>query len=552
MTRSDRLALLISLLAVLAAAIVTDRVYERLPHIEDEVAYAWQATVIANGQLTIPSPPQPKSFLVPFVIDYQGQRFGKYPPAWPALLAIGVRLGGRFLVNPLLAGLGVWLTYRLGKRLSSELAGLLAAGLTLTSPFFLMNSGSLLSHSFGLVLGAAFALAWLDAFTGPLSRHFRGVQPVSPTPSSPPPRVGKDHRWLATLVAALSLGVLILTRPMTAVAVCFPFTLHGVYLLVRGDAHTRRRLIVLGIVTVALASLYFVWQYAVTGDPLLNPYTLWWPYDKVGFGPGYGHASGGHNLIHAYINTDESLSAGYSDLFGWWRYSWIFLPFGLWAARRNRSAWLVGSIFPSLVLFYSAYWIGSSLYGPRYYYEGLYSLTIFSAAGIMWLAGWSSARVVAPAGTGTAGGVLGRWLGHLRRVNWRRIRALSVTALLTLLVSINLLFYTPVRLGGMYGLYQIKRADLQPFLTPQTLALTPALVIVYSDHWMPYGALIQLEDPYLTTPFIFAWSMTPEIDASLSAYFPGRSVYHYYPDEPGVFYDAPRPTSHPGGETPVK
>jgi 4-amino-4-deoxy-L-arabinose transferase-like glycosyltransferase len=100
------------------------------------------------------------SFLVPFVVDYEGQRFGKYPLGWPAMLALGIALGARSLVNPLLAGLGVWLTYRLGKRTLGETVGLLAAGLTLTSPFFLLNSGSLLSP-FGLVT-AAFALAgWM-------------------------------------------------------------------------------------------------------------------------------------------------------------------------------------------------------------------------------------------------------------------------------------------------------------------------------------------------------------------------------------------------------
>jgi hypothetical protein len=50
-----------------------------MAHIEDEMAYVWQAQAIASGHLTIASPPIPKSFLIPFVIDYAGQRFGKYP-----------------------------------------------------------------------------------------------------------------------------------------------------------------------------------------------------------------------------------------------------------------------------------------------------------------------------------------------------------------------------------------------------------------------------------------------------------------------------------------
>jgi len=59
----------------------------------------------------------------------------------------------------------VWLTYQIGKRLFGESVGLLGALLILTSPFFLMNTGSLLSHPLGLVLSATFVMGWLDAFT---------------------------------------------------------------------------------------------------------------------------------------------------------------------------------------------------------------------------------------------------------------------------------------------------------------------------------------------------------------------------------------------------
>ena len=74
---------------------VADRVFERMAHIEDEMAYVWQAQAIAGGHLTLPLRRQTKSFLVPFVVDYNGQRFGKYPLGWPAMLALGVRLGVR-------------------------------------------------------------------------------------------------------------------------------------------------------------------------------------------------------------------------------------------------------------------------------------------------------------------------------------------------------------------------------------------------------------------------------------------------------------------------
>ncbi len=502
MTRSDRLALLLSLLAVVVSYIVADRVFEQMPHLEDEMAYVWQAEVLAKGHLTLPSPPSHNSFLVPFVVDYHGQRFGKYPLGWPVMLAIGVALGARSWVNPILAGICVWLTYRLGKKVLGDTVGLLAAALTVTSPFFLLNTGSLLSHPFGLVLSLGFALAWLDAWDPNLSGEL------------------SNRRWLPTLVAAGTLGLLVLTRPLTAVGVALPFSLHGLYLLVRGDWATRRRLVAFAAIVLALSSLLFLWQYAVTGNPKLNPYTLWWPYDTIGFGPGIGRSPQGHTLHQAWINTRFSLRGGARDLFGWGTISWIFLPFGLIPVLRQRKAILVCSVFYSLVVVYLAYWIGSTLFGPRSYYEGLYSLTIMSAAGIAFLAGWPT-RPGEPWHTYTG---------------WWKARPLAMTAIVAFLVSANLLFYAPLRLGGMHALYGVSRSHMAPFETPQAKELAPALFIVHPGIWTEYGTLLELEDPFLDTPFIFVISTGPENDARLAQYFPDRSVYDYYPNQPYTFF----------------
>jgi hypothetical protein len=314
---------------------------------------------------------------------------------------------------------------------------------------------------------------------------------------------------------------------MTALAIAAPFGLHGMFLLIRGNWETRRALLLLGAIVLALACLHFVWQYAVTSDPALNPYTLWWAYDRVGFGLGVGRNQvTGHTLRQAYINTRHSLQGGFPDLFGWGSISWIFIPFGLLALRRNWRGWLLAGVFPSLLVFYLAYWIGSSLYGPRYYYEGLFSLTLLSAAGIVLLAGWCT-RLGAP---------------DPDQAGWQRYRPILVSALLILLVGYNLVFYLPPRLQGMYGLYGITRARLEPFLTPEAHEFTPALVIVYPhDNWTDYGALLDLADPFLNTPFIFVHSRGREVDSAVVSHFLDRKVIHYYTEEPHVFYTGPRP-----------
>jgi hypothetical protein len=150
-------------------------------------------------------------------------------------------------------------------------------------------------------------------------------------------------------------------------------------------------------------------------------------------------------------------------------------------------------------------------------------VTLLSAAGIAWLAGWPIERGVSV----------------IRHTDWRKLRPLAVTLVLGVLVGINLMLYLPIRMGSMHDLYGISRSDQEPFMSTAAQSLTPALVIVHIDHWMEYGALLDLENPELTSPFIFAWSNNPAVDASLATDFPDRTVYHYYPGQPYKLYKEP-------------
>jgi len=497
---ADALALTLAIAAVLACLWVAIDVYELIPHIEDEMANLWEAEVMADGRIDLPSPPSPRAFLVPFVVDYQGHRFGKYPPGWPAVLSLGVRAGVPWLVNPLLAGLGAWLIYRLGSRVVGKGIGLLAEGLAITSPMFLMLSGSLMGHALSLALAAAFWLAWIDLFP----RRSRAGEKL-PAPA-----------WMLVAVAGLALGLLALTRPMTAVGVALPCGIHGLILLFRGGQVQRHRLVAVGLVAGALATLLPLWQWILTGDPWLNPYTLWWAYDRVGFGPGIGPAESGHNLYWAWMNMRFSLRSGAHDAFGWPYLSWLFLPFGLLALRRNRDGWMLLGALPALILVHLAYWVGSWLLGPRYYYEALPGVAITSAAGIGWLGGW-----------------IGTW-----GKRWVRARRLAVTGLVLVLVLLNLIFYTPLRLDGLRGLYGISRERVQLF---EQVAPDRGLVFVHAAYsWTDYGTPLTLTPPFADSPLILAYSVGEAEDAALATAYPELPVYHYYADQPDRLYSAPR------------
>jgi len=499
---SGWIAFCLSIAAFIAAALVTQQVFEGLPHLEDEYAYIWQAETAARGDLAVSTPVCPKCFLVPFVVDHDGLRFGKYPPGWPAALSFGILLDMRDWVNPFLAALCVWLTFRLVKRILNEKAALLAALLTVFSPFFLVNAGSLLSHVWAFFLTLAFIISWLD-----LTRPD-----------------GRVPGWLLATVSGLSLGLLTLTRPLTAAAVSFPFFVHGISLLLKGNKTIRTRILLTGLLAGSLALIIPLWQYAVTGDPLLNPYTLWWPYDRLGFGPSIGNQAGGNNLWWAWFNMKNSLKAGASDQFGWPTISWLFLPFGLVAVRRNRPALLVSAILPCLLFAYSFYWIGSWVYGPRYYFEGMISSVLLTAAGIQWLAGALPHRSTATS-----------------RTNPLPLRFFSVSLIVVLLIGINIRFYIPQRLKQMTNLYDVHASQLEPFKSETALDLAPALVIVHQQKtWREYGTLLELSNPYLDTPFIFIYSRQPADDQAVISAFPQRRVMHYYADEPSKLYTQPR------------
>jgi 4-amino-4-deoxy-L-arabinose transferase-like glycosyltransferase len=474
------LIFVLCVLAFLSTAVVAAFAFERLPHLEDEVAYLFQARTMALGRLTVPSPSHPDSFWTPFVLDYRGQRFGKYPPGWPAVLAIGVLAGTPWLVNPVLAAVALYLVYRLGRTLYDERTGLLAAALGLTSPLFLVLGGSFLSHLASLVWLLLFSLWFLWAIGG-----------------SERPRQLWQRRWLA-VGAGVALGMAFVTRALTALAYALPFVLFS---LGRVPGRREGERTIYGLVALAgglVAALVPAYQWAVTGDPWLNPYVLWWPYDRLGFGPGIGAMPGGHSLFYAWINLKQDLSAAATDVLGWPALSWLALLPGLALRPRRARDWALLAPFSCLVVAYLFYWIGSParLWGPRYYFEGFAGLWLLGAVGLLKVWDWARTRQ--------------RWLRP------------ALAGVLALLVMVNLAANIPARMAEAHGFYGISRAQLQPI---EGANLHNALVIVYVDRWLEYGAMLGEMSPTLDDDVVYVRGDNPQTDAAVIAEYPGRAVY---------------------------
>ncbi|MDX2078061.1 MAG: glycosyltransferase family 39 protein [bacterium] len=308
--------------------LVSDRVFEHLPHLEDEVAYLFQARLFARGDLVINAPDPTLAYWQPFVIidGKTDHKFGKYSIGYPALMSLGIQLGGIWLINAFSSMLSVGLVYKIGRTLFNSEVGLFASALMTFSPMALLLSGTMMSHTPAIALFLLFlySFMWIE----------KGRYPV---------------RW--GIMAGLALGLMIINRPLTSVAVSLPFilwagiktaragVLDGWQALLAVDnwldnekkswripnvAHlwnsskTAKLLLpyaCIGILALAFSRAQPIFNFTATGNAGENLYLRIWSYDRIGFGEGYGRS--GHTITKGVRHARFDLSLTAADLFGW-------------------------------------------------------------------------------------------------------------------------------------------------------------------------------------------------------------------------------------------
>jgi 4-amino-4-deoxy-L-arabinose transferase-like glycosyltransferase len=471
MRQTTLILLLLCVFAFGAAAAVACGVFQAVPHLEDEHAHLFQAKVLATGKLYAPSPAQPGAFFVPFVIDWGGRRFSKYPPGYPLVLALGVLAHAPWLVNPLLGALALVATFALSREILDDQTALLAAILGATSPMFLGLSSALLSHALSLLLLTFFAWAFLRS-----------------TLHAPP-------SMLHALLAGVALGGAALTRPMTAIAYAAPFGVWAIWRVARRKSHLGP-LVATALVAGAIAALLPLYQWALTGDYSVNLYATWWGYDSPGFGPGHGPMPEGHSLASAFHNASLDLTSLLTDLHGWPGLSWVLLAPGLLMAPRDRRDAALLAPLVALAVAHGLYWVrGSAIYGPRYWYEAAPFLWLLSARGLVKLWNWARGR-----------GMVHSWI------------KLGLAALIALNVTMTM----PARFAFWRGLYFVTD---EPWRAAQRANLHNALVIVRGKLWTDYGAVLWANSPSLDDDVVFARDQGKAVNAAVIAQYSGRRVF---------------------------
>lgn len=504
----------LALLALGALALglaMTLTVMEGLPHLEDEIAYLYQARVFAGGALCGPLSPDVEAFSTPFLVNLGDCRLGKYPIGWPLLLALGEGIGLGWLLNPLLGVALTLVTYALARDLFGQRTAQAAAILCISSPFFLIQAGTLMAHLSGALWTAVFALSLLK-----IEREFNAEGLRRPVPNPVRDSPGAQHQrtrhyapgigvasspgaW--ALIAGLALGMLALTRPTTAIAVGLPFGAYLLWRLAQGQI-TPLILLILGGSALLVAAMQPLFLWITTGSPSTNLYTLIWPFDRLGFGPGFGPYEG-HTLRQGLITTGQDLRLWASELFGLPALSWLPLLIGLLRLvrrplpGRHEWSWLLLTPLLLLAALHTAYWVGAQVYGPRYYFEVHALLCALAGAGI---AGAGDSRREPP---GT----------------------LTLAAVLLVMALTSATLYLPGRVAYWRALYGIDRAPVAQW--EQLRGDQPALIFVAGTRWVDYAAFFALNDPWYAGPAIAAHDLGPANNARLAREFPGRLLFYF-------------------------
>lgn len=357
----DRIFLALLFLAGTGGALlVSVRLFDGLPRLDDGVAAVFQARIFASGRLTLPLPAHPEFFEVFGVLGRRvGQWCGMYPPGWPALLVPGVWLGATWLISPLLHGGLCVAAALLGRELYGVATGRLAGLLTLGSPLLLALGGEHLSSTptaFALTLCAWATLCLL--------------------------RTGQTRYGLG---AGAAWGLAFLCRPLSALLIG---AIIAAYPLARWRAAATawRGVLLAGVLATLSAGTLAAFQQATTGDAGT-------PGHEVGLGTrgrlGFGRldAARTHTVELALEYSLRRLRNVSHHLLAWPIpfYLLALAPFLAGRARAREAALLAPAL--ALLLVFATYWYYDMYYPSQYLTEGLPALLVLAAAALTGAAG---------------------------------------------------------------------------------------------------------------------------------------------------------------------
>ncbi len=466
-------------IAVFALAVALGRwVVDPWPHISDEVAYWFQARAFAGGELSFPAPEPDLASFFPseWVITHQGRWFSIFPPGWPLLLAIGVRLGVPSLVNPAIGAMTIVVIYRLLLRLTGQAKALAAVILCALSPFYLFMCASFMSHPASLLFNALALLLFLEGTS--------------------------TGRWAAFVLSGGCWGFAFIVRQLDATVLWFAA---AGYLALRH--RTRPQLLGTFLSAAGLAAgaaIYAVYNHALAGRWIVWLVDLTSPRNHIGFGGGIGlpwsgYATPGHTPWRALLNLNFNMAVLSADLFGW-PVSSLWPMIGLVCFGRLQGPHRLAAIsLLAIIAGYACFWYHGVCFGARYYFVALPALLLLTVEGLSQAPDWLAAR--APSARGATAAF---------------VAACFVFSALIYVPSVSL--FEPYH--NQWGVDR----GLTDFVAAR--GIDQGIVFVGPENGYFGRALLLNASLPPTGDLIYAFENGPG-DDTLIRRFPGRPVFHY-------------------------
>lgn len=474
----DRTAMLAAGWTLFAALVLVIVVYQRIPHVPDEIVYVLHARYFAAGQLALAPPPVPQAFDVDLMYLDAERWFSPVPPGWPALLAVGAAARLAWLVNPVLAALAVLLTHAVLREIYPPRVARGATLLLAVSPWLLFLGMSFMAHVATLVFSLAAAL---------------GVARSRRTGAA----------WPA-LIGGLALGVVSLIRPLEGLALALVLGLWSLGARGRRWRLTPSAALVVG--AVVAGALVRPYNAALTGSASRFPIMMYVNRyyapgaNDLGFGANRGLGWGaldpfpGHGLRDVVVNALLNTFTINVELFGWVTGSLCVVAALLAMRRLSRGDWWMLVALCAVAGIHSFYWFsGGPDFAARYWFLIIVPLCALTASGVRRLTSDPSASARASLG----------------------IAALSAAALLTFL---------PWRASDKY--WHFRR--MEPGIAQLALksGMTGGLVLVRGPRHPDYhGAAIFNPLDLRADRTIFAWDRSRSVREQVVRAYPDRPVW---------------------------
>jgi 4-amino-4-deoxy-L-arabinose transferase-like glycosyltransferase len=472
-------------------------VFDKVPHIHDEIAYLFQAQIFLTGHFTAPLPCVPAAFDFPHMVNV-GRWYSIYPPGFPFLLSIGLIFGAPWLINPILGAASILLFYFLGVEIYGRRTGILASILGALSIWLILMSATMMSHTASMFFNAL-ALLFI----------FRSLR--SPT-------------VLNGLLGGFSIGAAFLMRPYNAVFFALPFLLVWLTRTLHELKSRWKNGISMALIAASFFGFFLFYNASTTGNALTPGYIA--RYGKA-YSVIFGRAATldfDYTPFLANIQIWENIKAINSYVFGWPLTSLWLLAFVLWRAfsqwKNSKREFLLFSGLVSMLIGFYFFWGAFVLLGARMFFETLPIIVVLSASGL-----------------NEAPEFLYSHIPKIKLSHWKKgfVCIIAVFSLYAFLIRFPR-WVAPSWTNWYYEKYDSSMLGSTAWIhnSLTSLGLGKSVVIMkllyaplpaFPNGW--WGSGFCYDTPRLDGPIIFANYCGDTVTRELIHCFPGRSFYCY-------------------------